>query len=83
MPCARHVHELLELDTTIPDDWASMGEQEVLEVKLAQQAVERLEQMSLGAGRVIHERVRDKAERAGLPLWASAHNAIGDHDRSL
>src|ERR1039458_844652 len=77
------VHELLELDTTIPDDRASVGEQEMLEVKLTQQAVERVEQMSLGNGRVIQERVRDKAERAGLPLWTSAHNAIGDHDRSL
>jgi hypothetical protein len=60
-----------------------VGEQEVLEVKLTQQALERVEQMSLSAGRVIHERVRDKAERAGMPSWASADNAIGDHDRSL
>jgi hypothetical protein len=77
------VHELLELDTPIPDDRASVGEQEVLEVKLTQQAVERIEQMSSGAGRVIHERVRDKAERAGLPVWAPADNTIGDHDCSL
>jgi glutamate synthase domain-containing protein 2 len=68
------VHELLELDTTIPDDRASVGEQEVLEVKLTQQAVERVEQMSSSAGRVFGcrdgqgrfslERLRERVEQA-------------------
>ena len=75
------VHELLQLGATVPDHGTAVREQEVLEVELFQQAGERVEQMPLCAGRIVHERVWDEAEPIDLSVRPPADSAVGEHER--